>query len=232
VIVGSEYDGLDLHNHLFVPAMGSIGMNGGIGYGPPNTVKSGMATGDIVYVSGGRSGGLAPGSLFTVVGPGRAIVHPLRQEVIGRYYRYLGRLRILSVQETSAIAEIVYTCDAILVGASLTPFDPVPVPLGRSTPMRPVNFPAPAEKLQGAPSIVYAKDDILALAADHVVHIDLGEQDATPGDMYTIYRENRPGLPPIVLGELAVLSVHRRFSVAKIIESRYPIHLGDRLDPK
>jgi hypothetical protein len=34
------------------------------------------------------------------------------------------------------------------------------------------------------------------------------------------------------MGELAVLSVHKRFSVAKIIESRYPIRLGDRLEPK
>ena len=106
------------------------------------------------------------------------------------------------------------------------------MPLGRSTPLRPVNFPAAAEKIEHAPSIVYSRDDILALGADPVVHIDIGEQDATPGDMYTIYRENRPGLPPIVIGELAVLSVHKRFSVAKIIESRYPIQLGDRLDPK
>jgi hypothetical protein len=88
------------------------------------------------------------------------------------------------------------------------------------------------EKLVDAPSIVYVRDNILALGADHVVHVDLGEEDATPGDIYTIYRENRPGLPPIILGELAVLSVHKHFSVAKIIESRYPIHLGDRIDPK
>jgi hypothetical protein len=51
--------------------------------------------------------------------------------------------------------------------------------------------------------------------------------------MYTIYRENnRAGMPPVVLGELAVLSVHKRFSVAKILESRYLIRIGDRLDPK
>jgi hypothetical protein len=95
-----------------------------------------------------------------------------------------------------------------------------------------VNDPAAAEKLATAPAIVYAKDDIISLGADHVVHIDVGEQNATPGDLYTIYRDNKPGLPPIVVGELAVLSVHKRFSVAKITESRYPVRLGDRLDPK
>jgi hypothetical protein len=153
--------------------------------------------------------------------------------VVGRFYHYLGRIRILSVQESTAIAEIIHTCDPIVVGAFLAPFQPEPVPLGRSTAMRPVNFPAAAEKLESAPSIVYSRDEVLSLGADHVVHVDLGEQDVTPGDLYTIYRENsRPGLPPIVIGELAVLSVHRHFSVAKILESRYPIRLGDRLDPK
>jgi len=202
-------------------------------YGSATTTKFGLATGDIVYVDGGRARGLSPGTQFTVVVPDQPVVHPVLRHVVGRFYHYLGRVRILSVQESTAIAEIVHTCDPIVVGAFLTPFQPEPVPLGRSTAMRPVNFPTAAEKLENAPAIVYARDDVLALGADHIVHVDLGEQDVTPGDMYTIYRQNsRPGLPPVVLGELAVLSVHRHFSVAKILESRYPIHLGDRLDPK
>ena len=176
---------------------------------------------------------MSAGSQFTVVVAEQPVVHPLRREVVGRFYRYLGRVRILSVQENTAIAEIIQTCDPIVVGAFLTPFQPEPVPLGRSTAMRPVNYPAAPEKLESSPSIVYARDDILALGADHVVHIDVGEAEVTPGDMYTIYRQNaRPGLPPVILGELAVLSVHKHFSVAKILESRYLIRLGDRLDPK
>jgi LysM domain len=229
-VIGSEFDALGLTGHANKAVIGQ-----GVriqSWGPPGTVKIGLATGDIIYVDGGRARGLSPGTLFTAVAPQQPIIHPVFGDVVGRYYRYLGRVRILSVQETTAIAEIVQTCDPIVVGTFLQPFEPEPVPLGRSTAMRPVNFPVAAEKLQNSPAIVYAKDDILALGADHVVHVDLGEQDATPGDIYTIYRENRPGLPPIVIGELAVLSVHKRFSVAKILESRYPVHLGDRLDPK
>jgi hypothetical protein len=229
-IIGSEFDALGLAGQTQRPVLGR-GVHT-TSWGPPGTVKIGLSTGDILYVDGGRARGLVPGSMFTAVVPQQPIIHPVRGDVVGRYYRYLGRVRILSVQENTAIAEIVQACDPIAVGAFLQPFEPEPVPLGRSTAMRPVNFPVPAEKLQDAPAIVYARDDILSLGADHVVHVDLGEQDATPGDLYTIYRENRPGLPPIVIGELAVLSVHKRFSVAKILESRYPIHLGDRLDPK
>lgn len=229
-LVGSEYESLAIDRYTH----GKTGWVVDHSWRPRgHTIKYGLSTGDIVYVDGGRARGLVPGSVFTVVNPEQPITHPITREVVGRYYRYLGRLRILSVQEESAIAEIVHSCEAITAGALLMPFEPEPVPLGRSTSMRPVNYPVAAEKLQGAPAIVYAKDDIIALGADHVVHVDLGEQDATPGDMFTIYRQNEhPGMPPIVIGELAVLSVHKHFSVAKIIESRYPVRLGDRLDPK
>jgi hypothetical protein len=81
--------------------------------------------------------------------------------------------------------------------------------------------------------ILLSKDDIVSLGEDAIVWIDRGANaDVTPGDIYTIYRPNRPGLPPVVLGELAVLSVHSKSAVAKILRSRYTIHVGDRLDLK
>ncbi|HEX6902033.1 MAG TPA: LysM peptidoglycan-binding domain-containing protein [Thermoanaerobaculia bacterium] len=234
IINGSEAEAQALIPQAQIPGS-TDKVRGGwklVGYGPPGTVKFSLSTGDIVYVDGGRARGLSAGTQFTVVAPNEPVFHPIRHQVVGRYYRYLGRVRILSVQENTGIAEIIHSCDPITVGSFLTPFEPEPVPLGRPTAMRPVNFPAAAEKIQTAPAIVYVRDNILALGEDHVVHIDLGEDAATPGDVFTIYRENRPGLPPVVLGELAVLSVHKHFAVAKILESRYPIYVGDRLDPK
>jgi LysM repeat protein len=209
-IVGSEYE-------VMSPTLGVTHNNTSGIYGPVATVKYDLSTGDIVYLDAGRAQGLLPGNLFSVVSADRAVTDPVRGGVVGRFNRYLGRVRVLSVQDTGAIAEIVHSCDPILVGSRLRPFDAEPVPLGRPTAIRPVNLPAAAEKLRDAPMIVYSRDDIVSLGQDHV---------------YTIYRQNRPGLPPIVLGELAVLSVQKRFSAAKIIASRYPIYVGDRLDPK
>jgi hypothetical protein len=226
-IVGSEYE-------VLAPQMkpGALDLVQGT-YGTVSTVKYGLSTGDIVYLDGGQAGGLAPGTLLTAVEPDRQVIHPVGNALFGRYYHYLGRLRVLSVQETTAIAEIVHSCDPITVGTLLQPFDPEPVPLGRPTAMRPVNYPAAAEKLRDAPVILFSQDNVVSLGQDHVVYIDRGEDnDVTPGDIYTIYRPNRPGFPPVVLGELAILSVQKRSSVAKIIESRYPIYIGDRLDPK
>jgi hypothetical protein len=226
-IIGSEFDNL---TPKLNPSyrMGELkGIYGRTG------AKVDMFTGDIVYLNGGARLGLTAGSLFTILGRERPVVHPVTAQVFGSFYKYVGRLRVLSVQDDTAIAEIVHSCDPVEVGDYLRPFEPEPVPLGRPTAMRPVNMPVAADKLKDAPSIIYSRDEIISLGQDHVVFIDRGsDQNVTPGDVFTIYRPNDRGLPPLLLGELAVLSVQKRSATAKITESRYTIFLGDRLDPK
>ena len=226
-IIGSEYESLGPNLDLGA----SYGFRGK--YGKVGTVKYNLSTGDIVYLDGGRASGMTPGSVFTVVEPQRKVVHPLTHQVAGRFYHYVGRIRVLSVQEDTAIGEIVHTCDPILVGQQLQVYEPEPVPLGRPTALRPINYPSTEDELRGSPVILFSQDNLVSLAEDHVVYIDRGaDQEVTPGDMFTIYRLNHDGLPPIVIGELAVLSVHRNSAVAKIIETRYAVFVGDRLEPK
>ncbi len=231
-IVGSEYDVLTPRGTGYGVYTGGARQETG-NYGVVNTAKYDLSTGDLIYLDGGSERGLAPGQLFTVVEPGSEVIHPVSGRLYGRFYRYAGRVRVLSVQERTAIAEIVHACDPVRVGARLVPFQAEPVPLGRRTAMRPVNYPTEAARLADAPTIIWSKDDIVSLGEDHVVFIDRGaDADVTPGDVYTIYRLNRPGLPPVVLGELAILSVHPKSSVAKIVRSRYEIFVGDRLEAK
>jgi len=107
------------------------------------------------------------------------------------------------------------------------------VPLARRTPARPINDPADAASLVSAPVIVTADDGVISLGADHVVYIDRGAaDDVTPGDIFTIYRMNREGFPPLPIGELAVLSVQPHTAVAKILDSSATIYRGDRLERK
>src|SRR6202035_102210 len=106
-IVGSEYDVMSplLSGHAGADIQGT--------YGTVNTVKYGLYTGDIVYLDGGRARGLTAGTTFTAVASRQEVHHPVDHHLIGRFYRYLGRVRVLSVQETTAIAEIVHACDPI-----------------------------------------------------------------------------------------------------------------------
>lgn len=227
-IIGSEYENLGPNlnqRQTDVTIQGT--------YGQVNTARYNLTTGDIIYLDGGRQSGVQPGQLYTVVSPKQEVVHPRTHLLFGRYYHYTGRVRVLSVQEDTAIAEIIQACDPVIVGEVLLPFEPEPVPLGRKTAMRPVNYPTPAEQLQDKPVILFSQDELVSLFQDHVVFIDRGaEDDVTPGDIYTIYRLNRPGLPPLPIGEIAVLSVQSKSSTARIIEAKTAVFIGDPIEPK
>jgi hypothetical protein len=226
-LIGSEYE-------MLGPAL-EVSDRGKLSavFGTVDAIKVGLDDGDIVYLDGGRAGGLGPGDEFTVVEPGEIVEHPLTDRVIGRLYRYAGRVRVLSVQDETAIGEVADACEAIRVGSVLKPFVPEPVPSERRTELRPINEPVEAAALRQAPTILRAKDGLLSLGIDHVVFLELGETDGVePGDIFTVYRHAGENRPPVVLGEVAVLSVHPLSSVAKIVESRYPIYVGDRLDRK
>ena len=131
------------------------------------------------------------------------------------------------------MAEIMHSCHPAEIGAELMPFVQEPVPLGRRTGLRPVNMPASDTTLESGATIVHVDQNFVSLGQGAVVFIDRGAaDDVTPGDMYTIYRLNNPGLPAVVLGELAVLSVRDSTAMAKVLTTRYVVRVGDRLDPK
>ncbi|MGB5658036.1 MAG: LysM peptidoglycan-binding domain-containing protein [Thermoanaerobaculia bacterium] len=219
-IIGSEYSGSSYDDPLRA------------GYGSSEGYIMDLSLGDIVYVSGGREAGLMPGSVFTVVETKGIVKHPISKETIGEHYRYNGRVRILSAQDTTAIAEISHSCHPISVGAVLMPFTPEPVPLARYSGMIGLNDPVTEEALIDAPIIVLSDAGVLSLGQGHVVYIDRGAEDVSPGDLFTIYRPTPSEIPPLIIGELAVLSVGETTAVAMILDSRQVVHVGDRLSPR
>lgn len=225
-VIGSEYEVL---SPALVNAAGKLE---GI-YGTVDTLKVELTTGDLVYVDGGRASGLVPGAVFTAIQPGPAVRHPVTGDIFGRQFSFRGRVRILTVMDDTAIAEIVQSCLGLQVGNALKPFVPEPVPLARRTPMRPSNDPTTAAALEDAPVILPSPSRLITMGQDHVVYLDKGEEDdVLPGDVFTIYRPHQSPKPPVVIGEVAVLSVQPHSAVARILESRYPVFAGDRLERK
>jgi len=226
-IMGSEFD--DLAPRLnaaqdWAPAKGALGV--------AKTVKFELTQGDLVYLDIGRDAGLSAGMLYTSVEPRAKVRHPTTGDVVGRFYAYTGRVRVLTVLEDKAIAEIVQTCAGLHVGSHLRPFQATPIPLARPPVPRPVNDPTTAD-LGEAPVILHAEMSLFTLGQDHVVFIDRGEDDNVfPGDLFTIYRPSLHGRLPIPVGELGVLAVQGHTAVAKILESRYPVYVGDRLEQR
>ena len=221
VVTGSEYE-------FLAPAF-DINRRGRLQaeFGTVDTIKFGLSKGDIVYLDGGRAGGLVPGQTFTAISPGAVVRHPRTDKRLGRYYEYLGQIRVLTVHADAAIGEIMQSCDFINVGTRLAPLQSIPIPSRRKGPMRPASYPPSREALEKAAIIVHAKDGLVVMGQDHVVFINRGDdRGLEAGDLLTVYRIPPHG-PPIVLGEIAVLLVRENTSVAKVVASRHPIYVGD-----
>ena len=134
------------------------------------------------------------------------------------------------MQENSGIGEISYLCDPIPVGAYLKIFEPEPIPLGRPSGLKGYNVNISSESLRDAPALVRSQRGEVNLGRDTLVFVDQGSnQDWAPGDLFNIYRVAE-GLPAMVVGEAALLSVQENSSLARILESRYAIYVGDRLE--
>ena len=188
--------------------------------------------GDVVYLDFGANEGVVAGQEYWVVRPER-IVHKWGSEFdeIGRVYLTPGRVRIICALETSSIAEITRSCDAVEVGDLVLPFEPIPIPLVRRT-HRPTSCEPPNGKVTGR--IVGVKDAGTPISSTSVVYIDLGASSGLrPGDFLTVYR-NRTEAVGIrtVLGEIAILKTRENTAVAIVTAMSDTMWAGDEIEIK
>jgi hypothetical protein len=193
--------------------------------------QANYSTGDIVFLSGGEAEGVKAGQEYFITLPVRKVRHPHTNAVLGTLIRYLGHLRVLCTQDHSATAEVLASCDAIPLGATLKPYEPIPIPMVVLT--APLTRCDP-ESTKPRGTVIYTRDDINSFGQDHMVMIDLGDADqVSPGSVCTLFRENPiAGAPRILLGEIAILTSGEHWATGKIVRSTAPMHVGDRVEVK
>lgn len=208
-------------------------------------------TGDLLYVDAGYNRGLKIGDEFWLVTPEQIVVHPTTDKDLGRFYQYRGRATVETLEGRTASVRVSSACSDVPMGSYLKPFEPIPIPLARKTPPAVAGDP-PSGKARG--HIVYTRDGIVAVGADHTIIVDLGVADGIePGDFLTIYRYAsgreygiRPvgaywvNLPPppgmeiprTYLGEISILSVGDRWAIGRVSDSYRLIEVGDEVEVK
>jgi hypothetical protein len=187
--------------------------------------KDGLATGDIVYLNRGSQDGVSPGDSFYTQ---REV--DFQSGAGGSYIRRSGWLRVIAVQEETSMAEIVQACLDVQVNDYLKPFEPIPVPL---LPFEdpPTRLTPETGRMRGR--IEASLDDLVTLGQGYLVSIDLGQEDGVvPGNVFTIFRYLYDDAPRKVLGTLAILTVQREHSTARIMESKDYILPGDLIELK
>jgi hypothetical protein len=161
----------------------------------------------------------------------------------GYYYQDIGRIRVLLAQEQAATAEIIFSCEEILVGDLLTAGETRVSPLQRPE-ITFDKFAAPNNNTSGR--IFMSKEFRTLLGSGHVVYLDAGsKQNVQVGDYFRIirrfdkrtislfnrgdYAKNRRTFDSVrkVIGQAVVLRSEPNASTALITQSTEAIAVGD-----
>ena len=150
-------------------------------------MKVTFAQGDVVFLNRGRGAGIEPGAAYFIIRPLGAFKHPFTKKRMGFYVREVGLLRVLEVQDQTATAQILVSCDTVEFGDLLKPYQEVAPPVARDA--RPLpRYSEGTNDTRG--QIIMSPGFHEQLSANRVVFVDLGRQEnVQPGDYFTIYRQ-------------------------------------------
>jgi hypothetical protein len=156
--------------------------------------KNSYAFGDYVYLSGGAQAGVRVGQEFTVVRPRGSFKTDLstKKGSLGVFTQELGRLRVVKVEDKTSVAQVVQSCDFMLLGDLLKPAEVRVSPPAQIESVSINRFADSTGKQHG--HIVLARDAREMVTRDEIVYIDLGAEDnLRAGDRLTVFRQASKG---------------------------------------
>jgi hypothetical protein len=161
--------------------------------GEQSNIKVTFARGDYVYINKGMNQGVREGDRFMAVRP-EADPNKIPwfkwqvklMKAMGTPYADLGELRVVKVQPTVSIAEVVFSCGYMQRGDILRPYAERPV--GPFKDESKFDHFAP---ISGKPvaMVVAAKDFAQLVGTNDTIYVNLGtNQGVKPGDYFRIFR--------------------------------------------
>ncbi|MGH9470136.1 MAG: hypothetical protein ACRD1N_07325 [Terriglobia bacterium] len=161
---------------------------------------------------------------------------------LGWPYNNTGLVRVVKVRPQGAIARVVFSCNGIEAQDIAVPYTPQPIP-EYTPPASLARFAPPNGKLRGL--IVASPASSAYLARGSIAFLDIGSnQGVAPGQQYRVYAIFRnklvrgfqgliplaPETPRETLGELVILRVEPKSSVAIVVRSLREMAVGDGVE--
>jgi hypothetical protein len=140
----------------------------------------------------------------------------------------LGWVRVVAVNDRTAIASIEHFCSAIYNGDYLEPYAPPSVPADADR-----DVPGGEPDFSTLGHVLYGNESGTSGGRGDLMLIDRGsEQGVAPGTRFAVYRDTRSGVPLASVGEAVVVSIGKTMSLARITRSRDAVVTGDYVVPR
>jgi hypothetical protein len=146
--------------------------------------------GQIVYLNGPGTGLLKVDEIKSVIRSEGMVRDPSNGTSLGLYYKDLGAVRIVSIQDGVATARVIQSCCEMIKGDLVVPSKEKPK-IDFQGELSNDLTPVPPNGLTGL--ILLSKDNLQELSKGQVCFINLGSQDGIKtGDRFTVFRPNPP----------------------------------------
>ena len=173
---------------------------------------------DIVYLNQGRNQGLNKGQVFMVI--------EVRKDIpgIGPVAFRNGRVRIQNLDDTKSTARIEKSCDKIMKGYYIVPFQPKEGVMGKD-----LGYDIPPFETEGVKGeVVFLETDFNQIGTGHWAIVDIGQQSGiTLGQQLILYRILEEEAPLQIFGNCVVIDVQQETSTVKILSCRDAVRIGD-----
>ena len=140
-----------------------------------------------LFINGGEDKGVHVGDMFSVIRPrGEVNSRYTEKGRLGFYVQELGSVEVVNVQHEVSVVKINNSCDSMLLGDLLVPFQTrVSAPYVQRPALD--RFATASGKPMGR--IFLARDGQEAVTRDQIIYVDLGAEDnVAPGEYLTIFR--------------------------------------------
>lgn len=150
-------------------------------------MRESLGEGDLVYLNAGSREGIINGQEYFIISEGPPVYHSVSGKNLGKLFDKVGRVKVICVQEKTAIAKVTLSCDEVRYGMALLPFSPIPIPFdvkaSENTPLCEMDN----GKTRG--KVVWTEERLEAVGQHSIIYADLGaNQKLLPGDKFWIYR--------------------------------------------
>jgi hypothetical protein len=177
-----------------------------------------FGTRDLVAVNGGSSAGMQLDQRYAIR---RAYTfgHPVKGQL--QTIHTTGMLRIVAVNDVTAIAQIEQVCDGVIAGDYLEPYV-VPAQLLLN------ENPAATLDFSSLGRVLFGDEERRAAAPGDFVMLARGDAPLAPGTRVAVYRDlQTPGVPLVAIGEGVIVSMQNDSPVMRIITARDAVRGGD-----
>lgn len=179
---------------------------------------------ELVILDGGTQAGVQIGQEYYIrrsysFGPPPSKTAP-------RTITTVGWLKVVSLNETTAIAQIDSTCEGVMAGDYLEPFTaPIAVAAESGAPFSTLDFSTLAR-------VMFGKDERRLGSTGDFMMLERGSTTLEVGRLVAVYRDLRAtGVPLTAIGEGVIVSISDGTPTMRIIATRDAVQSGDYVVP-